>query len=266
MCKLMKQIAPQGFISTKNFMDLLIKLSQAGNITELLPDSYLSGDSSAFQKLVYLMDPFETGFINWQTFLLLQCKIHPCTIADISAVCSLCTDSWDFSKVEYDNLQFWLQPDYFCTPTTFNRSAKLAGVIFGNHIINLDIFSNKDATTGEEIFDARTFLLNCCLDDIPCNGLEKAFAVISKDELCGSAELYEMFHFRFDSRIKTMDDPYPMESFEELLKCHEGGVIDFSSFRVLCESKFPSFLISPLFKLVDLSLSSQSRPNSSDAQ
>lgn len=69
-----EQIAPDGFVSQKEFSDSLQRIGILSQGMEILPENF-STESTSLMQLSQGMDPFDTGYLNWRRFLVVRTKI-----------------------------------------------------------------------------------------------------------------------------------------------------------------------------------------------
>ncbi|KAI8807069.1 hypothetical protein BJ742DRAFT_854688 [Cladochytrium replicatum] len=79
------EIAPSGNISIKDFIDSFQHFISLGAGLDLLPELYMNPDTAHIQQTCMMMDPYETGFVNWRRFILMQARILPAPSAEYIA-------------------------------------------------------------------------------------------------------------------------------------------------------------------------------------
>ncbi|KAI9096087.1 hypothetical protein DFS34DRAFT_623887 [Phlyctochytrium arcticum] len=393
------QVAPQGYISNKEFLDCFQRIASITAGNEPLPEHYLTAETTQMQQLCLSLDPYETGFIFWRKFLLLCARILPVPSADHLIYLRNAYRDDNVSSRElrvtwsdYMHTSLWFEDDIDEASLgdelnpKFNRPAKLKEAIFAifevndkipstadsqsqprtlpsrgsdmtssNRVIyeegadgtssetnvdgndssgannpapgsaenltginqqqkpsasieNLGTNNNPDprdtrsaaanssaslangaremSATGrmdsanasnepkEALFDASSFLLSCCVDNVPKVGLQKAFVILSEreDGACTIGQLYQVFHFGLTvleetHRLaeRTIEDPFPIELLSKIFEDANGGpdgVVTFDAFMAAAEP-YASIQSCALYQLEDLSIvAGKSRPSS----
>ncbi|KAJ3028233.1 Sperm flagellar protein 2, partial [Rhizophlyctis rosea] len=140
-----RSIAPDGTITSKDFVDCLHKMGTMSAGTELLPETYMNADVLQLQQLCVPLDPYETGFVNWRKFLMLNARILPAPTAEVvRGLRDGVRDvesfrDWTISKKDYESLSIWFEEDADdflggggeeTGKERFNRGAKLKTAIF----------------------------------------------------------------------------------------------------------------------------------------
>lgn len=62
-------IAPSGFVAYKEFCDSIQRISILSQGMDLLPEC-LMADTSQLSQMCGVLDPYDTGFINWLRFII----------------------------------------------------------------------------------------------------------------------------------------------------------------------------------------------------
>jgi hypothetical protein len=132
----LRHLAPKGNISVKNMTDYLAKLAILKAAYDVLPDGYVNADYQLLQQTVEILDPYETGFINWRKFLMLHTRLmsidESIIIETKQSIQSLPNFSTGVTKDAYDSLKLWFEPENEVGPHVFDRAGKLKEALFSN--------------------------------------------------------------------------------------------------------------------------------------
>ncbi|KAJ3121556.1 Sperm flagellar protein 2 [Nowakowskiella sp. JEL0407] len=140
LCLQFNEIAPSGNICIKDFVDSLMRLQSLSTGMEILPENFMNADFAQFQQMCTAMDPYETGYLNWRRFIMLQARILPVpSIEQLLSIKSMIEGclSYKNGKISFDDymrITLWLEDDeeiaVFEDPAKFNRAAKLKSALF----------------------------------------------------------------------------------------------------------------------------------------
>lgn len=70
IAKQLKVLAPEGIISTKQFVEFFLRISSSANSFEVVSENYANADITVLQQVANLLDPFETGYPAFITYRL----------------------------------------------------------------------------------------------------------------------------------------------------------------------------------------------------
>ncbi|KAI8829998.1 hypothetical protein BJ741DRAFT_367645 [Chytriomyces cf. hyalinus JEL632] len=143
-----KELAPEGFLSSKDFVDNLARLATLSPGMDMFPEAYMNLDIAALQQIAASLDPYATGFVNWRKFILNQSRILP--VPTVEQLCSLkdayaCADSFSdgkLSRQDFMDIPLWFEEESEENLAAaddlpkFNRPAKLKAALF-------ELFSSK---------------------------------------------------------------------------------------------------------------------------
>ncbi|TPX63415.1 adenylate kinase [Spizellomyces sp. 'palustris'] len=280
LCRQFRNIAPSGYISCKEFLDYFQKMASVSSGTEQLPEHYNAAEPAQLQQLCLSLDPYETGFISWRKFLIINSRILPVPSIDQLMYLknsykdeSINAEGWKISRSDYMRIPLWfedevddsaLQDDF---SAKFNRRTKLKEALFY-------FFEAPEDDLHENIFDSFRFLMSSCLDISAKTGLQKAFAVMSdhEDGACSLPQVYEILHFGTTLLGEThrlgeqnIHDPFPKELLQRIFDeagVGPEGVITFDALTAIAESQ-SALQSCVLYQLEDSSLLGiKSRPSS----
>ncbi|KAI9311754.1 hypothetical protein BDR26DRAFT_1017305 [Obelidium mucronatum] len=139
-----KGLAPDGFLTTKEFIENFQRLAIVSPGMDILPEVYMTADLSLLQQVANALDPYDTGFVNWRRFILTQARILPVpTLEQLITLkdCYLCADSYSngtINKQDFLEIPLWFEEDQDDMQTAnedsaipkFNRPAKLKLALF----------------------------------------------------------------------------------------------------------------------------------------
>jgi adenylate kinase family enzyme len=133
--KQLSAMHPNGFIPTKQMIEYLIKTAGLYASLEPLPEGYLQADVQQIQQTIQVLDPFETGFVSWKKFVILNARLLPVEIETILEMkkrfASL--DSFPLlTKEDYNSIRLWFEPPLGTIRRGFDRPGKLKEALFGN--------------------------------------------------------------------------------------------------------------------------------------
>ncbi|KAH6574351.1 hypothetical protein BASA62_002468 [Batrachochytrium salamandrivorans] len=295
----LKLLAPSGRISCKSFLDYIIRTAALSSASDTLPEGYFSADQSQFTQICTLMDPFETGYINWRRFIMLHARILPIPLnlfIDMKSNLSSFTTSSKSgpSKDEFDQTTLWFEKESHIFEESqskkFDRFSKLKDALFylfsystptksiDANDSNVDaaqiestIFENNDHL----LLDTQEFLACCALDKTSSAGLLKAFyAFGTENGQCSVDNVYDaLHHFLFLTesshrleRGECLEDPYPMEAIHRIFDSANipvEGKISFETFWSTCETMKLFIPWCPLYEIEDVTIYNVgSRPSS----
>lgn len=150
-----QQIAPGGFVSHREFIESIQRVVTQSPGMDLLPEAFTTSESSQMQQICNIFDPFETGFLNWQRYILVSAKILPTPSAEYMAYlknqfinCESYSDG-KVSEADFSSISFWFEEDEgdSSSEVKFNRSAKLKQAIF-------HLFSSRNQKADDESDEA----------------------------------------------------------------------------------------------------------------
>eukprot|EP00842_Homolaphlyctis_polyrhiza_P001414 jgi/Hompol1/2273/HPOL_002152-RA len=139
LARQLRIIAPSGKIPCKHFYDYIVKTAALSSSTDLLPESYCTADPQQFQQICYILDPFETGFLSWRKFLMLNSRTLPSSISSLAEMKlefeKVMNGKSEITKNDYDQVYLWFEED---GPSKFEdsqirpfaRSAKFKAALF----------------------------------------------------------------------------------------------------------------------------------------
>ncbi|KAK6091403.1 hypothetical protein MT418_8550 [Batrachochytrium dendrobatidis] len=296
----LRTLAPAGQISCKHFYDYLARAAALGSTNDFFPESYCNVDVQKFQQICYVLDPFETGYIDWRKFIILNARILPVNLSSFIDIkldfdkLSHGTHQNQCSKYEFMQLYFWFENDFQKLEDSqlrhFDRPGKLKDALFElfSKRISSDLMSipealpldssfsleNNSTLEDQQYLDIREFLACCALDESPICGLQKAFyAFGTLDGLCTANDVYDLLHhfLNFSKSSHRLDedsleDPYPMSTIQHVFeeqKISKGGMISFESFIAGCQAVGLAILSCPLYLIEDITIyNARSRPSS----
>ncbi|ORX47939.1 hypothetical protein BCR36DRAFT_405248 [Piromyces finnis] len=82
ICKMFNEYSNTDIISNKEFIDCFMKLVVLSIGMEYLPDDYMNSEVSQIKQITDLLDPFDTGYINWRKFIMNQARVLPVPTVD----------------------------------------------------------------------------------------------------------------------------------------------------------------------------------------
>lgn len=259
MAKHLLVLAPNGTIASKAFVDFLLKTAVLSQSVELVPDNYIFSEAAQFHGLMYALDPFETGLINWKRFLMMHTKMLPMEFTDLQALVGRIravstADSLTYQQfldVEVINVQ----P---VEDGMINRAAKLTSCVF-------DLFQHRRKQISQEpLFDINAFLLTCCIDATPSSALQKAWAAMASPiGKCSEKAAHDILHFNLghleiDHRTLESQDPYPATMIRPIFG--EDKELDFDTFWNRSLEANAAWLECPLFQAHVISISHRTKP------
>ena len=217
------QISPTGIISIKAVAEYFVKLTIFAIGQCPLPEAFMGLDASKFQQILALLDPSDTGYINWKKFWLISAKILPLSLSELLEL-KQAYGTKLITKQTFMKIPLWFEKSTSSTaenskPSTpqtpaFDRNQKLKPALFGNLKVDIDIFckpkyfksavSPSDAVLNgfeaepssdlEPTLHTQEFLLLLCLDNQPSLALQKAFNAFQESNLgCTREQAYKPF-------------------------------------------------------------------------
>ncbi|ORX79042.1 hypothetical protein BCR32DRAFT_294674 [Anaeromyces robustus] len=75
--KMFNEYSNTGIISNKEFIDCFMKLIVLSIGMEYLPDDYMNTEINQIKQITDILDPFDTGHINWRKFIMNQSRVLP---------------------------------------------------------------------------------------------------------------------------------------------------------------------------------------------
>jgi adenylate kinase family enzyme len=132
--KQLRAIHPNGFIPTKQMIEFLIKTAGLYASLEPLPEGYLQADVQLIQQTIQVLDPFETGFVSWKKFVILNARLLPVEIETIIEMKERFSSFSSFpflSKEDYMSTRLWFEPPIGTIRRGFDRPGKLKEALFG---------------------------------------------------------------------------------------------------------------------------------------
>ncbi|TPX51313.1 adenylate kinase [Synchytrium endobioticum] len=302
-----RAIAPSGTIPIKDFIGALEHTALTDRTS--LPENL--GNPTLQEQIANSLDFFDTGFVSWRRFLITATNILP-VVGDESLVnlarryrsCS----SYRDGKIEQNDfmlIPLWFENRSEINARKFNRPAKLKRalcVIFGDGQLQTEtpmglevsveesdesivvITPNRD-TTAESAqndgiasderaatVDVLEFLLYCCSDFSPKDGLMKAIGVMSTLTDATVEDFFKVFHLGvtrlpMSQRVADADvvgDPYPKALLRRIVESmsREDDVYDAFAKSARGIENPASVLACCLYELADVVLvATKSRPS-----
>ncbi|KAG4097623.1 hypothetical protein H8356DRAFT_940879 [Neocallimastix lanati (nom. inval.)] len=77
ICKMFNECSNTGIISREEFINCFMKLTALSTDMEDLPDDYANNEANQINQITDLLDPFNTGYINWKKFIMNQAGVLP---------------------------------------------------------------------------------------------------------------------------------------------------------------------------------------------
>lgn len=218
MARRLREYSPNGIITTKEFTDSIAKLANLFFGLDLIPEVF---DHGVLQHIGQSLDHYESGFINWRRFLMIQSRVLPVPtleyIGQLKAVYET-LPSYNNGSISFDDfssipLWFEIESEEMggVQFDEFDRVAKLKHAMF--HFFGVRSNPTKEGSDKEApelgnsyigehdtitpegcVFDAASFFKLCCLDETPRHGLQKAFLLYSdrNDGLVTLQQLYQV--------------------------------------------------------------------------
>jgi hypothetical protein len=115
-------------------IEYLVKTATLYASYEPLPESYIQADLSQIQQLIHHLDPFETGFLSWRKFMILNARLIPVemeAIVDAKAQFMRISGYPFLTLVEFKEVHLWFEPPVGTTRRGFDRPTKLKETLFG---------------------------------------------------------------------------------------------------------------------------------------
>ncbi|KAI8897549.1 hypothetical protein BC833DRAFT_621127 [Globomyces pollinis-pini] len=221
--KQLTQMAPNGIIQTKVLTEFLIKTGLLALSLDGLPDGYVNADAQQLQQVVGILDPYETGYINWRKFIMFHARLLPVGIQCIEDLKVQLQglpsyNSGVVSNQDFKSTKLWFEPEtYSNSKRVFDRPAKLKAALldifgvtakpepappstdFGSSTTTNQIPSGESTIINPEgmsldLVDVKDFMYICCCDEVPQMAIEKAFKVAQDDPRgCTKQQLFDIY-------------------------------------------------------------------------
>ncbi|KAI9197523.1 uncharacterized protein BJ171DRAFT_427982 [Polychytrium aggregatum] len=143
LCLQFYELGPGGFVSCKEFVDGIQRLAMISVGMDILPEYYLSADMAQLQQVAVLLDPYQTGYVNWRKFLICNARILPIPavyqLIYLRTTYRLCSSFADgkVSKDDFMKTPLWFEDESDDplaaddgTTAKFNRPSKLKHALF----------------------------------------------------------------------------------------------------------------------------------------
>eukprot|EP00833_Pecoramyces_ruminatium_P006888 jgi/Orpsp1_1/1180920/evm.model.c7180000075125.1 len=113
--KMFNEYSNTGIISNKEFIDCFMKLIVMSIGMEYLPDDYMNTEINQIKQITDILDPFDTGYINWRKFIMNQSRVLP--IPSIEYIINLkqiyknlpSYQNGKISKNDYMSVKLWYE-------------------------------------------------------------------------------------------------------------------------------------------------------------
>jgi len=113
--KMLNEYSGTGIISTKEFIDCFMKLIVMSTGMEYLPEDYMNTDVNQIKQITDVLDPLDTGYINWRKFIINQARVLPVpSVEYITYLKEMCMNlpsyqNGKITKSDYMSLKLWYE-------------------------------------------------------------------------------------------------------------------------------------------------------------
>ena len=129
--KHMQQLAPSGVIGTKVLIDYFQKALVFAGSNDHLPESFFGTEPNSVQQAISGLDPFDTGFVSWRKFWMMQSKLLPIDLTQMAELKRSLDESGTAITMEkFLNILFWFEATN-TVPGQYDRAGKAKESIYG---------------------------------------------------------------------------------------------------------------------------------------